>query len=63
MRKLSDNRDKPKYAYCEYCNEFFEDDVKYMTGLSVFCPNNCGYVVIRGITSSEIQNNSLNAGE
>ena len=50
MKKLSEFKFRG-YGYCYKCNEYFEDDLPVMG--SVFCPNNCGYVVARGLKEIE----------
>lgn len=39
-----------RYAYCQNCKETFVDDVLAYGAL--FCPNWCGFVVMRGVDAN-----------
>ena len=51
VKKLSECY-KNQFAYCEKCEEYFEDDLPNYG--SIICPNRCGYCVERGIKSDSI---------
>lgn len=55
MKKLSERKKTEKtFAYCGVCEEYFEDDI--IVHGNILCPNNCGHVVLRGITKEALNN-------